>query len=264
MKFGRVLDRALQLGYDDGRHRSPRAGRRRLPHGRAIARGADPAKDQSYVLYMLGADQLGRIAAAGRRDDEGRGAGAGRTSSACAPRPSTRAWTCASSRAADGDAFLGDRIDRRPGRDRRRRRRRVSARHDGIDALHDRSAARHGRRAGRAALRRRHRAGDGDGDARATRAPCCATACSSRDLAFVRRPAGEVLAQTRAHGAPFAGPARGRHARVRASRSRVSRPARWSRATTATCCSAAGSPPRERAVATARSPDERGCRCSTT
>ena len=39
------------------RDRTPRS-RRRGP--RARARGADPAKDQSYVLYMLGAEQLAR------------------------------------------------------------------------------------------------------------------------------------------------------------------------------------------------------------
>ena len=53
MKFGRVLERADQLGFDEvatGHH----ARVVDTPHGRAIARGADPAKDQSYVLYMLG------------------------------------------------------------------------------------------------------------------------------------------------------------------------------------------------------------------
>ena len=59
MKFGRVLTRALQLGYDEvatGHH----ARVVDVPNGRAIARGADPAKDQSYVLYMLGQPELDR------------------------------------------------------------------------------------------------------------------------------------------------------------------------------------------------------------
>ena len=59
MKFGRVLDRALQLGYDSiatGHHARVRS----TPGGFAIARGADPAKDQSYVLYMLGQRELSR------------------------------------------------------------------------------------------------------------------------------------------------------------------------------------------------------------
>jgi len=60
LKFGRLLRRATQLGFDavatghharmvtgaDGRHR--------------LLRGADARKDQSYVLYVLGQDELGR------------------------------------------------------------------------------------------------------------------------------------------------------------------------------------------------------------
>jgi tRNA-specific 2-thiouridylase len=60
LKFGRLLRRATQLGFDaiatghharivtggDGRHR--------------LRRGADGRKDQSYVLYVLGQDELGR------------------------------------------------------------------------------------------------------------------------------------------------------------------------------------------------------------
>ena len=59
MKFGRVIDRAVQLGFDEvatGHH----ARIVETPNGRAIGRGADPAKDQSYVLYMLGARELAR------------------------------------------------------------------------------------------------------------------------------------------------------------------------------------------------------------
>jgi len=61
IKFGRLLDRADAMGFDavatghharvqrrdDGRHR--------------LVRGADRAKDQSYVLYMLGQHQLERV-----------------------------------------------------------------------------------------------------------------------------------------------------------------------------------------------------------
>jgi tRNA-specific 2-thiouridylase len=53
MKFGRVLERARQLGFDKiatGHHA-------RIVNG-ALARGVDNAKDQSYVLYMLGAHEL--------------------------------------------------------------------------------------------------------------------------------------------------------------------------------------------------------------
>jgi tRNA-specific 2-thiouridylase len=54
MKFGRVLERARQLGFDKiatGHHA-------RVVAGPALARGIDPAKDQSYVLYMLGPAEL--------------------------------------------------------------------------------------------------------------------------------------------------------------------------------------------------------------
>ncbi len=59
MKFGRVFERARQLDYDfvaTGHH--ARIVETRT--GPAIARAVDPAKDQSYVLYMLGAEQLSR------------------------------------------------------------------------------------------------------------------------------------------------------------------------------------------------------------
>jgi len=56
LKFGRLLRRATQLGFDavaTGHHA-------RVVEGR-LYRGADPLKDQSYVLYVLGQDQLRRI-----------------------------------------------------------------------------------------------------------------------------------------------------------------------------------------------------------
>ena len=60
LKFDRLLDRAAQLGFDavaTGHH----ARRNRHADGTwGLVRGADPAKDQSYVLAMLGQDQLAR------------------------------------------------------------------------------------------------------------------------------------------------------------------------------------------------------------
>jgi tRNA-uridine 2-sulfurtransferase len=59
LKFGRVLERAAQLGYDavaTGHY----ARIVDTPNGRRLARGIDGAKDQSYVLYMLGRDELAR------------------------------------------------------------------------------------------------------------------------------------------------------------------------------------------------------------
>jgi len=60
IKFGRLLERADALGFDavaTGHHARVRCvggGRRQL------LRGADAAKDQSYVLYMLGEAELAR------------------------------------------------------------------------------------------------------------------------------------------------------------------------------------------------------------
>jgi tRNA-specific 2-thiouridylase len=59
IKFGRLLDRADALGFDflaTGHH--ARVLRRGETY--ALARGADEAKDQSYVLYMLGQRELSR------------------------------------------------------------------------------------------------------------------------------------------------------------------------------------------------------------
>ena len=61
IKFDKLLDRADVLGFDviaTGHHA------RITQHGdgtRRVARGADPAKDQSYVLHMLGQEQLRRL-----------------------------------------------------------------------------------------------------------------------------------------------------------------------------------------------------------
>ncbi|MGZ6995857.1 MAG: tRNA 2-thiouridine(34) synthase MnmA [Acidimicrobiia bacterium] len=61
MKFGRLLDRGMAMGFDavaTGHHA-------RIAHnavgGPVLARGADRAKDQSYVLYMLSRDALARV-----------------------------------------------------------------------------------------------------------------------------------------------------------------------------------------------------------
>jgi tRNA-specific 2-thiouridylase len=59
LKFGRLLRRARQLGFDavaTGHHARVRS----ADGWRRLLRGADTAKDQSYVLYVLGQDELGR------------------------------------------------------------------------------------------------------------------------------------------------------------------------------------------------------------
>jgi tRNA-specific 2-thiouridylase len=58
LKFDKLLVRARALGFDTiatGHHARIAS---RDDGTRRVARGADPAKDQSYVLYMLGQDQL--------------------------------------------------------------------------------------------------------------------------------------------------------------------------------------------------------------
>ncbi|HWW45639.1 MAG TPA: tRNA 2-thiouridine(34) synthase MnmA [Acidimicrobiia bacterium] len=60
IKFGRALDRAVALGFDaiaTGHHARVE---RDAPGTYHLRRGADAAKDQSYVLYMLGQDELAR------------------------------------------------------------------------------------------------------------------------------------------------------------------------------------------------------------
>jgi tRNA-specific 2-thiouridylase len=59
IKFGRLFERARAMGFDllaTGHHA------RVVPRGNelTLARGADRAKDQSYVLYMLGQHELAR------------------------------------------------------------------------------------------------------------------------------------------------------------------------------------------------------------
>ncbi len=60
LKFDRFLERAVRLGFDavaTGHH----ARVERRGDGWCLRRGADEAKDQSYVLHMLGQPQLARV-----------------------------------------------------------------------------------------------------------------------------------------------------------------------------------------------------------
>ena len=59
IKFGRLVERAEAMGFDrvaTGHHARVARGR----HGYEVRRGVDPAKDQSYVCYMLGQRELER------------------------------------------------------------------------------------------------------------------------------------------------------------------------------------------------------------
>ena len=132
MKFGRVLDRALQLGYDaiaTGHHARVRP----TPNGFAVARGADPAKDQSYVLYMLGQRELSRtllpVGALTKADVRARAAELG-LRTAAKPESMDVCFITKGGRAA----FLGARIERRPGSMVDAHGTTVGT-HDGIDAF---------------------------------------------------------------------------------------------------------------------------------
>ena len=60
VKFSRLLDQAADLGCDllvTGHY----AQVRQDPAGWKLLRGADPDKDQSYVLYMMGQSELARV-----------------------------------------------------------------------------------------------------------------------------------------------------------------------------------------------------------
>jgi tRNA-specific 2-thiouridylase len=62
IKFDLLLERADRLGFDflaTGHHARVAPGEAGDPH--QLRRGADPDKDQSYVLSMLGQEQLSRV-----------------------------------------------------------------------------------------------------------------------------------------------------------------------------------------------------------
>jgi tRNA-uridine 2-sulfurtransferase len=116
LKFNRLLERADQLGFDavaTGHH----ARVTQVAGGPwQLQRGADPAKDQSYVLYMLGQHQLGRILlpVGNLTKSEVRG-----RASALGLRTATKPDSqdvCFISRRGGREAFLGDRIPLRPAR----------------------------------------------------------------------------------------------------------------------------------------------------
>jgi tRNA-specific 2-thiouridylase len=117
LKFDRLLSRADQLGFDvlaTGHHaRVVTDGRGR----RRIARGADPAKDQSYVLYMLGQAQLRRLELpiGGLTKDEVR-ARAAALGLRTADKPDSQDVCFIRADRGGRQAFLGQRIPLRPGR----------------------------------------------------------------------------------------------------------------------------------------------------
>jgi tRNA-specific 2-thiouridylase len=116
LKFDRLLDRADQLGFDavaTGHH----ARVTREAGGEwTLRRGADPAKDQSYVLYMLGQAQLARVllpvGELTKSEVRKRASALGLRTAA---KPDSQD-VCFISRRGGRQAFLGDRIPMRQAR----------------------------------------------------------------------------------------------------------------------------------------------------
>ncbi len=115
LKFDRFLQRARRLGFDavaTGHHARvvPDNGRWQL------RRGLDAAKDQSYVLSMLGQEQLARILlpVGEMTKDEVRGR-AGSLGLRTAAKPDSQD-VCFVTATGGRRAFLGERIGLRPGR----------------------------------------------------------------------------------------------------------------------------------------------------
>jgi tRNA-specific 2-thiouridylase len=198
MKWGRAFDRAEQLGFDfvaTGHHARIVV----TPDGPALARGADASKDQSYVLYMLGARELVRtmlpVGEMTKADVRAHAARLGlRTAS------KRESMDVCFIRRGGREAFLGARIARRPGAivgvDGA-----VLGAHDGIDAF----TIGQRRGLGVATGARTYVvdiAADegtvvvGDHDA------LLRDRIRLRDVHFTRRPPSDMLVQVRAHGAP--------------------------------------------------------------
>lgn len=116
LKFDRFLERAGRLGFDavaTGHHARVTA----EPGGRhALRRGVDAAKDQSYVLHMLSAEQLPRVllpvGEMTKAEVRARAMSAGlRTASKADSQD-----VCFIPRRGGRESFLGGRISLRPGR----------------------------------------------------------------------------------------------------------------------------------------------------
>lgn len=205
MKFGRLLERGRSMGFDavaTGHH--ARIGRD--AHDRPVlVRGADGAKDQSYVLYMLGQDALeqvrlpvGELTKAEVRDH------ARRLGLRTAEKRESMDVCFITKGGKSG--FLGERIERAPGEivttdgD-------VVGTHSGVDAFTV------GQRRGiGVALGERRFVVDVDASTRTVtlgeRADLLRDELLVRDPTFASEPPGPdeaVLVQVRAHAEPFVG-----------------------------------------------------------
>jgi tRNA-uridine 2-sulfurtransferase len=203
IKFGRLLERADALGFAHlatGHHARVR---RRDDGGHDLVRGADAAKDQSYVLYMLGARELARtllpVGELTKADVRARAAALGLRTAA---KPESMD-VCFITRGGR-EQFLADRAVSRPG------------------AIVDTAGATVGTHDGIAAFTVGQRRGLGvavgerryvvDVDAQSAKVTIGAHDDLLRDSVELRdvtwsnpgRAPGAVLAQTRSHGRPFA------------------------------------------------------------
>ena len=116
VKFDALLERAIALGFDavaTGHHARIVA---KADGTRRVARGADRAKDQSYVVGVLGQHQLARtlFPIGGRTKAEVRDT-AGRLGLGTAGKPDSQE-VCFIRRAQGRTGFLGDRLDLHAGR----------------------------------------------------------------------------------------------------------------------------------------------------
>jgi tRNA-specific 2-thiouridylase len=116
LKFDRLLRRADALGFDavaTGHHARIVS----TPQGtRRVARGADRAKDQSYVLHMLDQPALARVRfPVGDLTKAEVRAAASRLGLATADKPDSQD-VCFITATGGRSAFLGDRIPTTPGR----------------------------------------------------------------------------------------------------------------------------------------------------
>lgn len=116
LKFDRLLRRANALGFDavaTGHHARIAE---RLDGTRRVVRGADAAKDQSYVVHMLDSDVLRRIRfpVGGMTKDEVRAA-ATAAGLSTADKPDSQDVCFITAAGGGRPAFLGDRITTRAG-----------------------------------------------------------------------------------------------------------------------------------------------------
>jgi tRNA-specific 2-thiouridylase len=205
MKFGRVLERARQLDYDvvaTGHHARVVT----TADGPALARGADPAKDQSYVLYMLGGRELAHVLfpVGELTKAEVRERARGLALRTADKRESMD--VCFITRGGR-EAFLGARIPRREGTIVDEHGLVVGA-HDGVDAF----TVGQRRGLGVAVGERRYVTDIAPATATVTvgpRADLLRDDARLRDVHRTRAVPDPLLAQVRAHAAPFAASLRG-------------------------------------------------------